>query len=87
MEDKKKGKFVRCSLCKKVGFKINECLLWCENENINHDDMTIIFLEKVENYPDINYPDIKKIIISLCPDCFEKKLIPWLKSQGAKIGD
>lgn len=23
--------------------------------------------------------------IDLCPDCFKKKLIPWLLSQGAKI--
>jgi len=23
--------------------------------------------------------------IDLCPDCFKDKLVPWLKSQGAKI--
>ena len=23
--------------------------------------------------------------VDLCPECFEKKLIPWLVSQGAKV--
>lgn len=77
----KKGKFVICDLCsKKIGFKIDEVLLWVENEKIDHDDMTIILLEKAQNYP-----QIKRMIVAICPNCFENKLIPWLKSQGVKI--
>lgn len=26
-----------------------------------------------------------KTNIDLCPECFEKKLIPWLQSQGVQI--
>jgi hypothetical protein len=32
-----------------------------------------------------NYPEggnHTETILDICPDCFEKKLIPWFKSQG-----
>jgi hypothetical protein len=28
---------------------------------------------------------IELIEVDLCPDCFKGRLIPWLRSQGAKI--
>lgn len=27
----------------------------------------------------------EKISVDICPDCFQNKLVPWLKSQGVKI--
>lgn len=27
----------------------------------------------------------KEYSVDICPDCFRKKLIPWLKEQGAEI--
>jgi hypothetical protein len=26
-----------------------------------------------------------KVVVDLCPDCFKSRLVPWLRSQGAKI--
>lgn len=32
--------------------------------------------------PDTGYSE--ETIFDICPQCFKKKLVPWLKSQGAK---
>jgi RNA polymerase subunit RPABC4/transcription elongation factor Spt4 len=36
-----------------------------------------------KNYPEGGYGT--KYEIDLCPDCFKKRLVPWLQSQGADI--
>ena len=41
-----------------------------------------ISYETGSNYPDGR--DTHKISYDICPDCFQNKLQPWLKSQGAE---
>ena len=36
-----------------------------------------------ESYPDDAYGT--EFEIDICPECFKEKLVPWLRSQGAKI--
>lgn len=42
-----------------------------------------IRLREGDNYPEGGSGT--RIDVDMCPDCFREKLIPWLKSQGAKI--
>jgi hypothetical protein len=39
--------------------------------------------EHTESYGDSGFTN--KFAVDLCPDCFQKELIPWLKSRGAQI--
>ena len=42
----------------------------------------------IEQREGTNYPEGgwgTKFEIDVCPQCFKEKLIPWLRSQGAKI--
>jgi hypothetical protein len=32
-----------------------------------------------------NSADVEKMMVDLCPKCFENKLVPWLREQGAEI--
>ena len=53
---------------------------WQEEET----HMTVeIYHKKGSNYPEGAYG--KRLTVDICPKCFQEKLIPWLKSQGAKL--
>src|SRR5882724_11735975 len=52
----------------------------------NVDDITLsvsVVAERGQCYPEGGHTS--KIEIDLCPECFRDRLIPWLKSQGAKV--
>lgn len=38
-----------------------------------------------KSYPECSWGTTYNV--DLCPECFQKKLIPWLESQGAEISE
>ena len=75
-------KLRQCDLCGKKSDREdwNATSIYSVNE-------TEIFIEvrqkKGQDYPEGGSGT--KYEIDLCPDCFKKKLVPWLLSQGAVI--
>ena len=51
---------------------------------VSETELTVEVRRKVgESYPEGGSG--KEIEVDLCPKCFMEKLVPWLRSQGAKI--
>ena len=63
----------------------------CKRETKKHDWGEGIFdVDEIEikRYKGTSYPDGgcgTEIKVDICPDCFENKLVPWLKSQNCAI--
>jgi len=66
---------IKCDMCGKIS---NRGDGW--GKHIYEEKSTTIEYDKGEIYPDGGY--LEKLSIDLCPDCFEKVLIPFLKSKG-----
>jgi hypothetical protein len=47
-----------------------------------HHATSMVQIEERESYPDGGH--LKETVFHICDQCFNKKLIPWLESQGAK---
>jgi hypothetical protein len=74
-----------CDLCgKKGGSDKWDSVGW--TYDINETEIEITCRQKEgSSYPEGGSGT--EYQIDLCPDCFKDKLIPWLRSQGAKIED
>lgn len=71
----------KCDLCGLESTKED----WSEGSyEINDTEIKISIVQKNGVcYPEGSFGT--ECEIDLCPGCFEDKLIPWLKSEGAKI--
>lgn len=70
---------VRCDLCKKVAPRTDKEQPWVRDDF----DKLEVRVSFTEGY---SYPeswDYIESIWDICPECFHKKLVPWLQSQGA----
>ena len=66
---------VQCDLCKKTSKN--------EWKKSNSDATEVnVSLKSGEVYPYCGRGE--EITIDICPDCFNSKLIPWVKSQGGE---
>ena len=74
--------FVRmtCDLCGAVSTSHTN---WNSGETGYEVSETEISWNNGVNYPEGGYGT--EIKVDLCPNCFEKKLIPWLEKQGVII--
>lgn len=64
-----------CDLCK-VEYPVG----WSKDE---HDDLeSEVNLKLGRSWPGDAYGEI--IEFDICPSCFQNRLIPWMKSQGAE---
>jgi hypothetical protein len=70
--------FIECELCKSR--TINDHNWGHRERGSYHVDWATIKLERGSNYPE--GASITTTIVDMCPDCFEQKLIPWIRSQG-----
>jgi len=53
---------------------------------VNETEVSVTVKQKEgESYPDGGSGT--EYEIDLCPDCFKNRLVPWLKSEGANIGE
>jgi len=68
-----------CDLCKK------ETASHSWGDGMYHDNQVTIEHRWGTNYPDGGIG--REIKIDLCPECFDNKLVPWLKSQGVCISE
>lgn len=62
--------FVTCDLC----------LAKIENKDYHLDEVEIWHKEG-DNYPECGSGT--EIIVDMCGKCFDEKLVPWLRTQGA----
>jgi uncharacterized protein (DUF2225 family) len=73
----------------KVSLTCDLCGLKIYQRFNNWDKGFLIVAEtKVSMKTGNTYPEggsVTEVGVDICPDCFNEKLIPWLKSQGAKI--
>lgn len=68
---------LKCDLCGKESNK-NYARSWKKE---TYDELvTCISYKKGHCFPDGGYGE--ELHVDLCPNCFESKLIPWLKEQG-----
>lgn len=77
----KKLKVIRCDLCDRKATTED----W--DAAVYDTDDTTVKVE-VSHVVGVNYPEGGQSTtyrVDICPSCFEKKLIPWLVSQGADI--
>lgn len=52
--------------------------------DINETEVAVTITQKEGvSFPDSTYGT--QYEIDLCPDCFKDRLVPWLRSQGAKV--
>jgi hypothetical protein len=64
---------VACDLCgKAIGHEAHEV------------DKVRIEYENGFRYPEIG--DVEVLQFDMCGSCFKKKLVPWMKAQGAAVG-
>jgi DNA-directed RNA polymerase subunit M/transcription elongation factor TFIIS len=69
--------FVTCDLCGKRG---NSETHWdTKSSDIREVD---VMMQVGESYPECG--NAKETRYHICPECFESKLMVWLKEQGAK---
>lgn len=68
-----------CDLC---GFTTKNTNNWGGKSSYDVDETTIE-MQQGNNYG-ADGGNIKTTEVDICPTCFEKKLIPWLRTQGAK---
>ena len=72
---------ITCDLCGRVSQRHD----WASSSyKINDTDIEV----RIRQTEGTNYPEGAsgtEIKVDMCPVCFKEKLIPWLKSQGAKI--
>ena len=82
-ESQKKGlKEIRCDLCGKIGKDINDWATSCYE--VNEVEICVTVRQMLgSNHPE--YGMGTETWVDMCPDCFENKLVPWLREQGAKI--
>jgi hypothetical protein len=52
-------------------------------ENSYHEDRVKIQHKKGYNYPDNGHGEID--YVDMCSNCFSKKLVPWINSQGVQL--
>ncbi len=71
-------KNLKCDLCGKLSFKSDN---WSDDAYYSQE--VTIESDSRSTYPEDN--EGHKQSIDLCPDCFEDRLIPWLKSQNCNI--
>lgn len=70
-----------CDLCgKKAKYGRWESSCW----NVDDVDLEVNIVNKTgKSYPECTWGTT--YMVDMCPECFQKKLIPWLESQGATI--
>lgn len=69
---------VLCDLC---GQDVNRD--WNGRSSYEFDDVTVEI--EIKRREGTNYPeggDGTEVVIDVCPDCFVKKLVPWVESHG-----
>ncbi len=72
-----------CDLCGKEARAEDD---WDSASSFDYDETTVevkVVRKKGERYP--SGGSETEYAVDLCPDCFAKKLIPWLESQGAAV--
>lgn len=69
---------IQCDFCKNQ-----------TNNDSNWDGDSFAIRETEIRFKDgVSYPEFghgTEITVDMCPDCFEKKLIPWIESNGVKM--
>lgn len=79
---------VTCDLCKKK-YPPGKSGWDCARDGVDWSksdydiSSTCIVMEDGNTYPEGS--DFERTTVDLCPDCFRKKLLPWLASQGCTI--
>jgi hypothetical protein len=71
----------KCDLCGKIA----KCGHWESScWDVNDVELDISIVNKTgKSYPETSWGTT--YMVDMCPECFQKKLIPWLESQGATI--
>lgn len=72
---------ITCDLCGKEG-KSDRLHGADWSKNTYDKSETVIYHEAGEVYPEGGELNLE--IVHICPECFEQKLIPWIKSQGGE---
>ena len=74
---------IRCDLCNKVAPDPNDYdgPNWCKEYPYYDKEYVTIEYKHGSRYPEGTNFEIWKYHI--CPDCFQNKLMPWMKSQNA----
>lgn len=73
---------ISCDLCSAKGRARIDAAEWGDSAGNNVNE-TEVRLKTGYSCPDGGNGD--QYVIDICPTCFENKLIPWLRSQGAKV--
>jgi hypothetical protein len=71
-----------CDLCGAKGDPEYDGEVEWENKTDHDEVKTFVAMAKGYTYSDGGSWD--RTLFHICPACFEKKLVPWLESQGAK---
>ena len=73
----------KCDLCGKKSKYAD----WSSDDyGVAETELSVKVVHKSgESYPEASFG--KTVDIDLCPECFQEKLIPWLKEQGATINE
>jgi hypothetical protein len=72
---------IQCDLCG----TITEDSAWYADGDSGCKHTVEICHQKSESYCDCGNGTNR--CVDLCPDCFEKKLVPWVESQGGTVHD
>ncbi len=80
LEKKTRLKKLVCDLCGKKGTEGWRSSKWNINETVVEVEVQ---QRERDNYPDCSWGT--EYVIDICPECFKNRLVPWLRSEGAKI--
>lgn len=69
---------VTCDMCKHESGRGG----WADDDFHHHIETSVSYRDYT-SYPEDTYTD-EEITFDICPDCFKKRLLPWMKSQGAE---
>lgn len=75
--------YCKCDICGKKGKYDDDG--WSSNiYHVNETEIKVTIKQK-EGHSCPDGGSGTQHEIDLCPECFKKKLIPWLRSQGAEV--
>lgn len=74
---------VVCDLCKVEGYPIRLQGAEWKNDGRYLEETHISYYSKINFSSGSEDNEIRAFHI--CPDCFKRKLIPWMQSQGANV--
>ena len=69
-----------CDICKRESNHRS----WASGFDVDETEVKVSIKHRTgESYPEGGWGD--KIEVDICPECFDNKLIPWLRSEGVEI--